>query len=79
MDRVTDACRDDLSLDVMHHEDLGDLVDQINTRHRDVVQSAQERGNVGCACSCSQECLCCGEDQGYVGLDALCMQNLNSL
>ena len=79
MDRVADARRDDLGLDVVHHKDLGDLVDQVDTRHGDVVQSAQERGNVGCSCSCSQQSLCCGKDQSYVGLNALCVQNLNSL
>ena len=79
MNRVADACCDDLGLDVVHHEDLGDLVDQVDTRHGDVIQSSQERGNIGCAGSCSQQCLRCGEDQGYVGLDAFRVENLNSL
>ena len=39
---------------------------------------SKEWGNISCTCSCSQKCLVCGEDQGYVCLDALCAQNFNS-
>lgn len=78
VDRVADACCDDLGVDAGYVEDLNDFTDQINAAGADVIESSKEWGNISCTCSCSQKCLVCGEDQGYVCLDALCAQNFNS-
>ena len=68
-----------IGVDAGYVEDLNDFTDQINAAGADVIESSKEWGNISCTCSCSQKCLVCGEDQGYVCLDALCAQNFNSL
>ena len=68
VDRVADACCDDLGVDAGYVEDLNDFTDQINAAGADVIESSKEWGNISCTCSCSQKCLVCGEDQGYVCL-----------
>ena len=64
VDRVADACCDDLGVDAGYVEDLNDFTDQINAAGADVIESSKEWGNISCTCSCSQKCLVCGEDQG---------------
>ena len=44
-------------------------VEGLNAAGADVIESSKEWGNISCTCSCSQKCLVCGEDQGYVCLD----------
>ena len=65
MDRVTNACCDDLCIQVGNCEDISDLTDQVYSSLADVVETAKERRNVSSACACSQQSLVCGEDQGY--------------
>src|SRR5699024_5430439 len=77
MDRMTNACSDDLCLDSCYREHIGDLTDQRKSVCGDVIQSAKERGYICSACSCSQKSLVCGEDQGYVCLDAFFGKNFN--
>ena len=44
-----------------------------------VEQAAQERGNIGCTCSCCQQCLVGCKYQCNVGFDTFCVQNFNCL
>ena len=52
VNRVAYAGSNDFSLNVVHLENLGDVVNQVNTRHGDVIQASKEWGYVGCACPC---------------------------
>ena len=77
VDRVADACCDDLGVDAGYVEDLNDFTDQINAAGADVIESSKEWGDISWSWCCSQKCLVCGEDQSYVCLDSLCAQNFN--
>ena len=75
MDRISYACCDDLCVQTCYLENLSDLTDQIHTSCGNIIQSSQERRNIGCTCSCGQQCLVCSKDQCYVCLDAFCCQH----
>ena len=75
VDRISYACCDDLCIQTGNIEDLSNLADQIHTSCGNIIQSSQERRNVGCTGSCSQQCLVCSKDQCYVCFNAFCGQH----
>ena len=83
MDRVADAGCDDLCVDIFCHvENVCDLTNQVNAVAGNIINSSEERRNVGCASPSCEKSLICRENQGHVGLDALgrkdfdCFQSL---
>ena len=77
MHRVAHTGRNDLRMDiVIHGEHIRNGAHQINARHADVVQTAQERADVRRARARSQKCLVRAEDQRHIALDALCGKHL---
>ena len=75
VDRISYTCCDDLCIQTGNIEDLSNLADQIHTSCGNIIQSSQERRNVGCTGSCSQQCLVCSKDQCYVCFNAFCGQH----
>ena len=83
MDRVADAGCDDLCVDIFCHvENVCDLTNQVDAVAGNIIDSSEERRNVGCASPGCEKSLVCRENQGHVGLDALgrkdfdCFQSL---
>ncbi len=68
--RTANAGGDDLGVNAVEAEDVGDLLDEIRAVVRNVVQPSDERADIAGACSCGQECLRGAEDQRHIGLDA---------
>lgn len=56
MDRVADACGDDLGLDSVHLEDFGDVLNQGDSRSGDVVETAKKRRYIVSAGAGGEEC-----------------------
>ena len=64
MDRVADRSGDDLAVDVgIVGKDLADVADQVQCPAGDVVQTAEERADIGGAGTRGQQSLIGGEDQ----------------
>ena len=79
MNRVTNAGCDDLGLDALYREHLGDRLNQIDTGSGDIIQTAQERRYISSSGTGCQQRLVRTEDQCYIRLDAFRRQYFNSL
>ena len=76
MHRVADTCCDDLCLDIMKCEALGNSFDEVDTRLGDIIKTAYERRYISCTCSCCEKCLVCRKDQGNIYFDAFRCKDL---
>ena len=54
MHRMAHAGGNDLCLDIVKVKDLRNRLDQVDARLGNIIQTSQERGYIGSACSCSQ-------------------------
>ena len=67
--RLSDGGSDDLRLDAVKLEDLGDGLDQFDAVPSDVIDAANEGGNEGSTGARSEQSLVGREDQGDIGTD----------
>lgn len=67
--RFSDGGSDDLRLDAVKLEDLGDGLDQFDAVPSDVIDAADEGGNEGSTGARSEQSLVGREDQGDIGAD----------
>ena len=76
---ITNAGSNNLGSNAIQLKGFNDIFYKLHAVFTDIVQTTDERADIGCACTSSQQRLRHAEYQRYVGFDAFSAENLYSL